>query len=213
MDKDIQIAHEVTVGLLESWFNLQPPFAVGTKKRPVDPMEIALVLPLSAHTHRLIAAAVQLVDDEKAFETMPLVRSAFETAVQAMWISQTSDGASALSNEYSRTRLALKQSIEKSSLATFGGIQLAEFERMDTASAEQAKKFWLMCDDFKGGSDLYLTYRILSGYCHAGIDIADRYLQEDESESRGFSVLTDPRLDNLGLGILWTAASRSVLWT
>lgn len=94
---------------------------------------------------------------------------------------QSPDAALGFLNEDSRQRLNLAKSMTKAgwAAATAADVeQLRDDLDRDAPLGRTAKQFNLMCDDFDGGSHLYVIYRYLSGHSHASATLAASYLQQ-----------------------------------
>lgn len=156
--------------------------------------------------------------------SMPLVRSALESAVTGIWIAQVEDAADAFMHQHSRQEERLLEQFRATGDPTWTRL----VETMDphsynlgpTSSHYQAKNFESRCKDLEFGSTIYALYRTLSGWSHPSVRIADEYIvdtaklgAEDKSP---FAVLTrsapfedpDTWLFITAMSALW--ASRSV---
>lgn len=112
---------------------------------------------------------------------MPLVRAAWESAVTAVWVAQSKSGAQALQNEGERQRAAKLKEAMASAMFSLGVTPVVSPplpSGWDKAGSVLRDRFQAL----EGGSDLYLIYRALSSFCHAGVVLVDEYLYSDEDK-------------------------------
>lgn len=124
-------------------------------------------------------AACVLLKMGRVFESIPLVRSTFESAITAHWLLRV-DGTVDLLRQSRRQRQAMRD--------TFLQVHPdVHFETDDPhvdenllpgLSGEQARRFDLRCEDLRpGGTSLYMHYRMLSSSTHASHYVIDQYLE------------------------------------
>ena len=115
---------------------------------------------LTAHVHRLAAVIVRLLDEGLVLEAVPLVRTAYETALTAVWSVQIQDGPTALAKKHVRQRKAFIQTLNRSaSLKRFAEKIIAE-PPIEQDSAVSAESFEAICNDLTpGGADAYAHFR------------------------------------------------------
>lgn len=197
----------------------------GLRGRRTYEQQVAIVLGLASHvmeTARLlhgIGAGGKL-----SVTSMPLVRSALESAVTGIWIAQVEDAADAFIHRHSRQEELLLEQFRSSGDPTWTRLVEAmephSYNLTPTSSHHQAKSFESLCNDLEFGSTIYALYRTLSGWSHASVRIADEYIVDASklgAEGKApFAVLTtaapfegqDTWLFITAMSALW--ASRSV---
>lgn len=158
----------------------------GELSKPRDaehPMTAAVVLALTSHVTETARAVTTLfksgADD---LVVIPLVRTAYETALTAHWLAQVPDATAAFINEDARSRKSLLLDLPKARGAVFRGsvaaIQRHVVPPLNTKSASQARSFAQMCEDLnQAGVDAYIYYRVACGLTHPSVLVADQYLE------------------------------------
>ena len=149
---------------------------------------VVTVIALTAHTHRLAGAVGVLIDAGFDVETAPMVRSVLEHGVTAQWIVQCgNDAMFEMVDEETRQRLNIANLVEEvqevMGLAGAGEIIRGlgeEISSEQTAAHVNARGLDKLCDDFRGGKSIYLTYRVLSSYVHPGPTISGMYVASEQ---------------------------------
>jgi hypothetical protein len=205
----------ITRSLIEGWSDA-PAAGVtfGQKGRIPSRGRFVLIHSFAAHTHRLAAAALDMLDTGLTIEVLPLVRQALECALTAVWLAQNEDAGNAFANEHIRQRRSIRRSLERSPNPVFanGAATLpdVELEDLDSASNAQARNFQQRCEDLAGARDLYLYYRLLSEYIHPSMRLAEQYVLPDQDRNDIESLLLVPNTD---VGTVWRwCLAASVLW-
>ena len=132
-------------------------FRRGNEASPVPhaaehPMTAAIVLALTSQVTETSAAAITLIRSGAAeLVAMPLVRTAYENALTAHWLTQVPDATPAFINEDVRSRRNLAKDLPEARGETFRA-SVVSFERqitpkLTTGSAVQARNFRDMCVD------------------------------------------------------------------
>lgn len=200
--------------LLDGWSTEAGSVDLGQRNRRPDPGRFVAIHSLAAHVHRLGGAALMLSDAERPLEAMPLVRLAFESAITAMWLAQNEEGGRAFVNEFGRQQRAMRQALLKSSNPTFasGGNDLPYVDASDLHSNSdvQARAFQQMCEDFNGGTDLYIYYRLMSSYSHPGVRLVEEYIVPTDDGDDVKGLLNVPRFSPNGMWLFMLAAS--LIW-
>jgi hypothetical protein len=201
--------------LIEGW-SAAPASGVtfGQKGRVPSRGRFVLIHSFAAHTHRLAAAALDMLDAGLTIEVLPLIRQALESALTAVWLAQNEDAGNAFANEHIRQRRSIRLSMERSPNPVFanGAATLpdVELEDLDSASNAQARSFQQLCDDLAGARDLYLYYRLLSEYIHPSMRLAEQYVLPDQDRNDIESLLLAP---NTEIDTVWRwCLAASVLW-
>ncbi len=164
--------------LLQNWRAAPPEVTTPSEKTE----HLPIVFALTAHTHRLTAAALVLWDQDLRLEAIPLVRAAYEAALTSMWIAQVGDALPAFLNRELRQRRALAGTLGRTSWTLspeeLRKIGRAGYEARDTTSNAVAGSFQQLCDDLKpGGNEAYGLYRFMSALVHPTVSVADQYLE------------------------------------
>ncbi|HET7386780.1 MAG TPA: DUF5677 domain-containing protein [Nocardioidaceae bacterium] len=199
--------------LLESWTTEQRTVELRQRERRADATRFVAIHSLAAHVHRLGGAALILVGADRTLESMPIVRCAYESALTAMWLAQNEAGGGAFVSEFSRQQRATERSLAKSNNPKFASaVNLPYVDAPDIASnsAAQARAFEQMCGDFDGGVDLYIYYRLMSAYSHAGLRVVEEYIRPTEDGADVASLLKTPRFESGGMWLFFLAAS--LIW-
>lgn len=150
------------------------------------PLRIGLMVAHGAHVHRLAASVRLLVENGLAFESVALVREAYETAITTSWIGQNPIASRAMVNDYVNKRRVLRDEFASTANRVFkdgaAGVVVEDHLVRPTVQDQRAKRLQTLCGDFEpAGNDLYAVYRWLSSYSHPGVKVADRYLDPETS--------------------------------
>lgn len=173
------------------------------------------VLALAHHVRRLGAGALDLIDSHGPLVAVPTIRSGYECALTAMWIAQSTDAVQA----WIAQDPAMRRAMQKSLRAADGEQLRRAAEKVvgtdplgiESNSGTQADKIVEMLDDFDGGRDLYVHYRLLCGFTHASPMLTDYYLGLDPSPgSNGYAFVPTPEEPDRTPLVLFIAAS--MLW-
>lgn len=201
-------------GLLDGWAIESESVDLGQRDRRPDPARFVAVHSLAAHVHRLADAALILMEADRPLEAMPLVRLAFESAITAMWLAQNEEGGRALVNEFSRQQRATRQSLSKSKNPAFAAQELdlsyVDAPDLHSYSSAQARAFQQMCEDFNGGADLYIYYRLMSAFSHPGLRVIEEYILPSDEGDDVKGLLNVSRFSPSAMWLFFIAAS--VVW-
>jgi hypothetical protein len=136
---------------------------------------------MAQHSVALSESVLLLTSANMFLESAPLIRLTMECAVTAAWLSITPNAGNAARHEDARSRLATINSI-------FEDPERADEDLLEEAKAavtelaehksDAARYFEKRCKEIAGGEKLYTLYRVMSGFSHAGIGLADLYLDE-----------------------------------
>jgi hypothetical protein len=142
-----------------------------------------LILSYTQHVVELLRTTLQLSTEDRMVIALPLIRLTVENTMTAVWAYLApSTAARAIIREGFRLRRAAIDDILKVGSAGFDETDLqkveAELNEFDADKATEAQKFRDLCDRIEGGLGIYATWRILSSYSHAGMQLADHYLAE-----------------------------------
>lgn len=142
-----------------------------------------LILSYTQHVVELLRTILQLSAEDRIVIAVPLIRLTVENTMTAVWAYLApSTAARAVIREGFRLRRAAILDILKVGAAGFDEADLAKVEAdLDEFSADkatEAEQFRALCDAIDGGLGIYATWRIMSSYSHAGMQLADHYLEE-----------------------------------
>lgn len=180
---------------------------------------------LATHTLRSATAALDLFDRGQRLEAMPLIRSAWECSVTAMWAADSREGSAGIHEESRRQRRELLRGMkEMPGISPFDPAERIahSFGEVLPTSSEaygQARRFEQRCRALKGvGQPGYTIYRALSAYCHPSSSLLDCYLQKDDGpaqvkllhQPQGFEGDTWPIYLNV-LAMMWGARAFDVM--
>lgn len=196
----------------------QPADRRGQRVIGSDASRMMSVYGLARHVHETARGIDMLVKAGQANAAVPLVRVAYESALTAAWLVQSSGdhGVKALLHEHARTRLALKKDSMKALSDVFrsGADEIADVDpEIFKDTRDSARQFYQLCLDLApGGQDAYIHFRLLSAYSHASVDVVELYLHPIEPENRLPAFRAEPRAafpnDTL---LFFTAAS--MVWS
>lgn len=187
----------------------------GQRDKPALASRFLSVFGMSAHVHRLAEAFLTLHDRNMTVEALPILRLMYESALTSMWLAQNDEGAAAFANAELGQRRNIAETLGKTNNRTFQQSALnfpgLDRERILTDSDQQAKKFYLLCNDLTpGGADAYVLYRLLCGYSHATLNIIDQYMIPNEQNDDVEGISYRSAKPDTGLW-LYIAAS-SLVW-
>lgn len=199
--------------LLELW--TREPGGVTTKSESSE--HLPVVFGLAAHAHRLAAAALRLYDGGLPFEAVPLIRTAYETALTAMWVAQVDDALPALLNKElkQRRKLAANLSRARWSLTPEDIARIGRdgYDLRETTSNGVAGSFEQLCRDLTpGGIEAYGLYRFMSAYTHPTVSVIDEYLvQREEGAWPPIGLSYHSKTEDWNLWLFFLAAS--LVWS
>lgn len=164
--------------------------------RSVSLAHVPAVFGVARHAIETGDAGLRLWAEGRQLVAVTLMRSALECAATAMWLVQNPEALIAFVGEEYRQRRTLSVDMAKSPSQSFreGASKLAylDEERIETAAAPQAQKFWQLCEALVGGRDAYLYYRFESAMVHPTVFLTDFYVEPAESPA-GCTLRMEPR--------------------
>lgn len=175
------------------------------------------VLGLANHVFLAGRASLDLLADNAVVVAIPTIRTGYECALTAMWISQsTPDAVQGWLAQDPAMRRAMRKTLEAASTP---GLRLiankvvgTDALGVESNSTLQAESISEMLQDFEGGGDLYAFYRYLCGFTHASPSLTDEYARLDDSPgSIGYELLTEPK-SALDRSIHVHAVATTMLW-
>jgi hypothetical protein len=153
----------------------------------LDHRVTTFLLGFAAEVVTLSGTIIELLDKKRSVEALPLIRVSYEAAITGQWVSGLGvDAAKALVNEYARQRRALRHDLQRvpSNLASYAEeIAGIEMEDLETASGAQARNLRQLMDDFQYGKEMYIYYRLMSEYSHAGVSAVDLFFKKAPTET------------------------------
>ncbi len=157
----------------------------------------ALLAGFHAHAHALAETTIPLWADEVLIvAARPLARSLFETGVLAQWVSLDFDAGAAVVAAYSESQRKLADNFKLARrLSTLAPGVEANRPQVESPKRGVASSFRNVTDQFEDGDEVYAYYRLLCGHTHAGVEVADQWL-ELADDGRAFSVRSAPRPQN-----------------
>lgn len=160
------------------------------------------------HVVNLMRTVLDLSEKDRGIIAVPLIRLIVENTMTGMWLYlELSNTWAVLTEGFQKRRAAIKGVIE---------IEGEGFDKSDLDEIDQILKsldsatlppFEQRCADIEGGKAIYVVYRVMSSYCHAGMALGDFYLGETE-EDPGLERIPDARLPNHEA---WLGAAVSML--
>lgn len=144
---------------------------------------VGTVYALTAHAHKLGYAVLELLNAGFTIEVIPLVRSAYESALTASWVAQVGDALPAFLNRNHNQQKALRDTIQKAGWTA--GQQVIPADELEPylvskPSKDSADRTIKLCADFYGGDGMYGLYRGLSWMTHPTAAVTDYYLEMRE---------------------------------
>lgn len=135
---------------------------------------------------------------------VPLIRLTIENTMTAVWAYLAPAAAArAILHEGFRLRRAAILDILKVGTAGFNDADLDRIEadllEFSADKATEEKEFRALCDQIAGGLGIYATWRVMSSYSHAGMQLTDHYLEEvpvSEQAHDGVVFNPDAKIDH-----------------
>lgn len=180
------------------------------RERMVNMAHAPLVASLAYHALRLGETVIDLTEEGRRLEAFPTVRATFETALTAMWLSQSREATPAFHNEYERQNRNLIEhglrAASESMRAGAAGVTPRSTQPYDTSVNPQARHFESLCASLGGGRDAYVVYRLMSAYAHPSMAITEHYLFESDNEA-GVTLHSEPTQPTDNFWLYMTVAS------
>lgn len=175
----------------DAWMNGEPTVFPLLDDTPLRGMSIYANVD---HAVRLSRAVLALADRGLYLELVPLVRMTLECAVTAAWYAVTPHSGDSALQEATRQKRALVKAVSLASADSYDEalVQLdAELDELDAFKSQEARQFEQRCLSLEGGAWLYVIYRGLSGFSHAGALLLDHYLQPSPGTTLGFEYVSE----------------------
>lgn len=174
-------AGEVIDSLTRIWFrHSQRPVSFGDD---VAALRGAMVFALTHHVMRLSRVVRSGTDSGLGVELVPLVRLSLESACTAGWLATDPTSGSAITLASSRQSRTLVREIMRLNPDDPPGPRLAQAEALieELEGTKGGANFEQRCKTLPGGEQLYVVFRALSQWSHAGVPLADLYVAETAS--------------------------------
>jgi hypothetical protein len=188
---DVEVAREITDDLVRG-FATQP--ALVARYRDSD--HTPIVYAWAAETHRLVGAALTLIDQGYGAQAATLGRSAIEFTVQAHWLSRHGrEGLAQVVAEHKRNMTNLVETAKDGPIEIPPGF--AETVAAIDVPVDQEKVFRYfqeVCKDLNLESSMYAAYRLHSGFAHPSYTSALTYLDENDEEPPTVSIRRVPHV-------------------
>jgi hypothetical protein len=146
-----------------------------------------MVFSYAMHAHNLARAYLNLAERGEWMVAYPTLRACYEMGVSAQWVFATPGAVEISLSEAERHRKNLINSaLDAQSLSAEEAAERLKQVEKEMKKYEEAKKRGLptrfegVCKDFKGPF-IYMMYRMLSHYTHAGPAVVDIYTKADEA--------------------------------
>lgn len=142
-----------------------------------------LILSYTQHVVELMRTILELSKQDRMVIAVPLIRLTVENTMTGVWAYLSpSSAARAIIHEGLRLRRAAILDILEVGTEGFDEADLekieAEQREFSADAAEAAAKFRALCAQIDDGLGIYASWRIMSSYSHAGMQLADHYLEE-----------------------------------
>lgn len=177
-----------------------------TSKADLAP-RLRIVAGLCADVHEQARTALVLWDSKMVFQSAPLVRVAFESAMRAAWTAEY--GADEFLADAERSSYLHLQQAKRSlpRLSPAAQEMLDEFASSEE-TRRKATSMEALCRKIHEGDGLYLIYRMLSGQCHPGWPIVGRHMEQRDGVLGLRKRPTDAEIDGFWA---WVMVA-SLLW-
>lgn len=195
----------------------QPAARSGSRFSGKDLARLGIVKGLACYVFDTGKAISTLHAAEQFNAMIPLVRLAYESALNVSLLVQSLDqhGVDAFMHEYSRQRAGLQISAARSPSDVFregapdvSGVDGSAFKD----SHDSVRHFRQICEDLTpGGPDAYLYYRLLSAYSHPGVSVTDLYFEDNDQP--GLPTFLGEAKEALPGGMMLFFTAASLLWS
>jgi len=146
------------------------------------------------HVANLVDAIAVLESQQMLVQCAPLIRTLMESAVTAAWFAATPGSWDAASLDGIRQRLKLARDVDsEQGIPTSPETEDLEQGEKDLVEffSTEAETFLGRVQSLQGMGTVYVGYRVLSGYTHAGTPLMDHYLRQDDSAKFGLQYSAD----------------------
>lgn len=158
---------------------------------------IPAIFAMGRHSVETAHAAVELIAAGRDLVAMPLVRSAYESALTAQWLFHSDLAIGAFLREDVRHRRLLSERMARSAFESVrnSARRFAHTESSyidELLAAPEGGNIEQRCQAFEGGLDLYNYYRLMCSLVHPGATLADFYCEISDESPLGLALKTEP---------------------
>lgn len=148
------------------------------------------------HVVNLMRTVLDLSEKDRGIIAIPLIRLMIENAMTGIWLFlEPGNTWSILTEGFQKRKAAINGVIETGGVG-FDKSDVEEIDQvLETLDSATLPPFEQRCADIEGGKVVYVAYRVLSSYCHAGMALGDFYLGETERHI-GLERIPDARLQS-----------------
>lgn len=156
----------------------------------------AVIWSFSNHVVSLMRTVLDISEQDRVIIAVPLIRLMVENTMTGIWLYLEPSNIMAILKEGFTKRKAAIGNIIETGAEGFGSSDLEEVDRILGAFDNSTlPPFEQRCRQIDGGLSVYCTWRVMSTYSHAGMGMADFYLEEIEEEP-GLALVPDAGLEN-----------------
>jgi hypothetical protein len=174
-----------------------------------------MIWSLTHHTTRLSKTICDLSRTDDMLVAVPLIRLCIDNAMTAAWLAVDQQAAEALIHEGLRQRKNAVDGLVKAGAEGFDADELKkaadELDRFEPRKLAEGQHVEPRMKAIKNGQQSYSLYRIASSFSHAGMTLADSYLQAIPASADaplGLALAPDNKLDHVEA---WLGTTASML--
>ncbi|NVM96077.1 DUF5677 domain-containing protein [Arthrobacter wenxiniae] len=130
------------------------------------------------HAVNLMRTVIELSEKDRMLQAMPLIRLMVENAMTAIWLYLEPSNATAIIKEGFRQRRAAFENLVETEAEGFDHSDIDEIDGILATLDINLPSFEQRCRHIVGGLQIYIHWRLLSTYSHAGMGLGDFYLEE-----------------------------------
>lgn len=143
----------------------------------------AILWSFTNHVVNLMRTVLDLSEQNRVIIAVPLIRLMVENTMTGIWLYLEPNNTWAILNDGFRQRKAAMTGVIGINAEGFDQSDVEEIDRvLETFDSAPLPPFEQRCNQIEGGKAIYVVYRMLSAYCHAGMAMGDFYLNEIEEE-------------------------------
>ncbi|BAS11828.1 hypothetical protein AHiyo8_01310 [Arthrobacter sp. Hiyo8] len=136
---------------------------------------------------------IDLSEADRMLHALPLIRLMVENAMTAIWLYLEPSNARAIIKEGFRQRRAAFENLVETEAEGFDRSDIDEINGILETLDIELPPFEQRCRQIVGGLEVYIHWRLLSTYSHAGMGLGDLYLEEI-AEPPGLAFAPDAKL-------------------
>ncbi len=135
------------------------------------------------HVVNLMRTVLDLSEQNRGIIAVPLIRLMVENTMTGVWLYLEPANIWAILTEGFQKRKTAIIGVIKSETDGFDKSDVDKIDRiLETFDKAALPPFEQRCEQIEGGKPIYVIYRVLSTYCHAGMGMGDFYLKEIDEE-------------------------------